>query len=78
MLHEQMNPGAILPNGAVVIAASAREYHTWIILAMYTDPSIQTPYATWKCRRPGDGSDAHAGRYFNNISDAAADARTRP
>ena len=53
--------GTVLPNGAVVIAASLRNAHEWIILAMRPGLRAGDPYVTWKCSRPGDGSDTTSG-----------------
>lgn len=74
-----MLPGTELPNGAVVVAASARNAHEWILLAMR--PGFHAgddAYVTWKASRPGDGSDTSWGHYFDNIVDAARDYMERP
>ncbi len=73
----EIRPGFVLPNGTTVIAASSRNPHEWIVLAMRLD--TPTPeYVTWKCSRPGDGSDTVHGHYFGSISLAAQDFETRP
>lgn len=63
-----ITPGYVLPNGATVIAASTREAHSWIVLAMSGDD-----YVTWKCSRPGDGSDTRWGHYFTDLREAVTD-----
>ncbi len=67
-----MKPGDTLPNGAIVIAASARRYHEWVILAVRPEHTMH-PYVTWKARRPGDGADTHAGHYSADIFEAVQD-----
>jgi hypothetical protein len=71
-----MVPGTKLPNGATVIAASARNAGEWILLAMTTDSEYQ-PYVTWTCSRPGDGRDTVSGHYTNDIREAVADFLNR-
>jgi hypothetical protein len=72
-----MVPGAVLDCGAVIVASSARNAHEWILLTM--EPGRVTDvYATRKCARPGDGSDAHSAHWFDSIATAIADYLTRP
>jgi hypothetical protein len=75
-------PGVRLPNGATVIAASTRNAHEWILLAYKAHPTYtggpSVEYVTWKCSRPGDGSDTVHGHYFGSIGEAARDFETRP
>lgn len=68
-----MLPGTTLPNGAIVIAASARNAHEWILLAMRPGFHAGDRYITWMCSRPGDGTDTRWGHYFDRIDDAVAD-----
>ena len=70
-----LTPGTVLPNGAIVIAASQREAHEWIVLAL--SPGAAQPYVTWRCSRPGDGSDTKWGHYFASITEAVEDWRKR-
>lgn len=62
--HESI--GTKLPNGATIIALSARKAHVWIVLAL-----IDGEYATWECDRPGDGSDTRWGHYHGDSFIAA-------
>ena len=73
-----LGAGTVLPNGAVVIAASLRNAHEWIILAMRPGLRSGEAYVTWKCSRPGNGSDTVHGHYFDSIVDAANDFASRP
>lgn len=68
-----MLPGTELPNGAVVIAASARNAHEWVLLCMRPGFHAGERYITWKCSRPGDGRDTHWGHYFDDIKSAVVD-----
>jgi hypothetical protein len=72
----EMHPGTVLPNGAVVIAASARDAHEWILLCLNT-PGEFMPYVTWRCTRPGDGSDTVWGNYHDDLESALADFKRR-
>jgi hypothetical protein len=72
-----MNPGVVLPNGCVVIAASAAKAGIWIILALRPGYHTSDAYATWQCRRPGDGTDSTWGHYFDTLSDALLDYQGR-
>lgn len=66
--------GDTLPNGATIVAISARNAHEWIILAIRPNGD---GYVTWKCSRPGDGSDTRWGHYFDDLDEALADYKER-
>jgi hypothetical protein len=72
-----MLPGTMLPNGAVVVAASAAHAHRWIVLAMRPGFHASGTYATWHCSRPGDGRDTTSGHYSDTIHEAAMDYAMR-
>jgi hypothetical protein len=72
-----MNPGVVLPNGAVIIAASAAKAHEWIILALRPGYHASDSYCTWACPRPSDGKGTHTGGYFDKLEDALADYKRR-
>lgn len=71
-----INPGTVLPNGAVVIAASCRYAHEWVILALRPGFHAGDNYITWKTKRPGNG-ECHWGHYFDKLEEAVADWKTR-
>lgn len=74
----EIKPGMVLPNGTTVVAASMRNVHQWIILAMRTDTD-RPEYATWKCLRPtSDASETVHGHYFDSLREAVDDYYTRP
>lgn len=68
-----MLPGTMLPNGAVVMAASAAHAHRWIVLAMRPGFHASGAYVTWTASRPGDGQDTTNGHYLDSIEEATAD-----
>jgi hypothetical protein len=72
-----IRPGTVLPNGATVIAASLRNAHEWIVLAMDVRDPEHVDYITWKCPRPGDGSGTTWGHYFQDLGEAVEDFKTR-
>lgn len=72
-----LNPGTILPNGAIVIQASARKEHVWFILALRPGSHANDAYVTWECNRPGDATDTRWGHYFDSLPKAYEDFLTR-
>ncbi len=79
---QHVEPGATLPNGAVIIAvaASNRDGRVYV-LAVRTDlvgvPRLTTDevYATWACNDAGTAT--IEGHYFDNLSDAIRDLTAR-
>lgn len=72
----EMKFGTVLPNGATVVQASAREYDSWILLCFTGDEHYQ-PWVTWVCSRPGNGRDTANGHYFIKLEDAVVDFNAR-
>lgn len=69
--------GDTLPNGATILAISARRAHEWVILARVDHADEIAEYVTWRSVRPGDGSDTRWGHYFEDLDEAQADFRER-
>jgi hypothetical protein len=74
--HLVLNPGTVLPNGAIVIAVSCREADRYIILALRPGWHASDNYVTWKANRPGNG-ETYWGNYFDNIVEAVEDFLNR-
>ena len=66
-------PGTLLPNGAVVIAATANSQEGVILACVI---NAYQPYATWLFR-DGDLRSTCVGHYFSNLDTALADYKYR-